>query len=922
MKKIYSLLITLLLCVTASGQTTVVTQEMAYGWAKNIVGDGDYDYYIGETILPSSDVWWTTPGQQRIKCWLVFVDLEPQSGWEHPCKYIYVYKTYNPTSPKHPYTTIDSVCPPANVSLKPIDKVNRYGAKATMKPFVPKIQANDINTASGHTYAIILNGGGNKTANKELYWNDCSFIYKTLINRYEVPKNNIKIIMSDGTSDGADMNPLIGDYVSSPLDLDDDGKPDIEYSATKSNLQAVLNGLAQKLTDADHLLLFVTDHGGYDRATKKQFLYLWDEVKLYPEELASYLEPVNAGFMTIVMGQCYSGGFINSLKKNNRVIITASKEDERSLASADIPFNEFLYHWTSAINGYDAYGNRINVKRNISVLEAQAYAANNDCFANGSARYGTETPQVNFYTNSVVSDLSFDYIPPQVELCFENSNTVVESRLETRKYGADSYTPPPVTIGGNNVFFQDCLWNSPCIWMRNNGDGMENQKTEPITIEGRDNALVYIYIKVRNRGVKPYTTKDKKLKTYWTKSSMFIIKEHWKGIAGADGDVIGGDFSDIDIIQDIESGKSIVLYTMFIFHENNFKILKEGNGCLCLLAFIKEKDDSGDFPVDSDRIAVVWRTNKLAQSNVMFLKYTPLNIEDYSPVNVRNWTSGLKKFSLRLVPNENTTPLFSEARISVKMSPELLSSWNTGGKVLKNIEQDKNDQNIFLLKSNNSQFKSINMNPGAVGSIGLKCNFIANNGISVPKEYEVDVALIDDETGKCYGGETFRIVQGARNPIRPVIRTSVTGQRTVLTASNVSENVTYKWYDSNGILVGTGPTFTVPTGRPVAGYRVQAEAVSDGAIGYTDLVSSGYSSIKSVDSKSNPGVVTVDLTCPASDGAVLRITPTSGNISTTDYRMASGTTTYDIPASDLSSGVYQVSLIEGGTVTGAVKFTK
>lgn len=36
----------------------------------------------------------------------------------------------------------------------------------------------------------------------------------------------------------------------------------------------------------------------------------------------------------------------------------------------------------------------------------------------------------------------------------------------------------------------------------------------------------------------------------------------------------------------------------------------------------------------------------------------------------------------------------------------------------------------------------------------------------------------------------------------------------------------------------------------------------------------------------------------------------------------SGVTSYDIPATGMASGVYQVTLIEGGVVTGMQKFTK
>ena len=41
-----------------------------------------------------------------------------------------------------------------------------------------------------HLYAVLINGGRNKLTNHERYWNDCSFLYRTLSQTYRVPKRN------------------------------------------------------------------------------------------------------------------------------------------------------------------------------------------------------------------------------------------------------------------------------------------------------------------------------------------------------------------------------------------------------------------------------------------------------------------------------------------------------------------------------------------------------------------------------------------------------------------------------------------------------------------------------------------------------------------------------------------------------------
>lgn len=60
-------------------------------------------------------------------------------------------------------------------------------------------------------------------SNYERYWNDCSFIYQTLVNKYGVPKENIFPLMSDGDNPNEDMRLTTGGFASQSLDLDNDG---------------------------------------------------------------------------------------------------------------------------------------------------------------------------------------------------------------------------------------------------------------------------------------------------------------------------------------------------------------------------------------------------------------------------------------------------------------------------------------------------------------------------------------------------------------------------------------------------------------------------------------------------------------------------------------------------------------------------
>ncbi len=928
MKKIIFSLVLLLYCMVAekvSAQLSITPQK-AVQFARSMVGNDSCDYYLS---LLSSMTYPEEPSRNMGETWLVFVDEEPNSGWEHPCKYVYI-KRYQVLQRDSLYFVVDSMCPPNNTKLVPMYKPNRYGEKAKMKPSVHKNLSNDPNPVAENTYAVILNGGMCKTSNNERYWNDCSFIYKTLRNTYGIPKPNIKVIMSDGTDEGEDMNMIDGNYCSSPLDLDDDSIPDIEYAATKANLQTVLNGMAQKLTDDDHLMIFVTGHGGYDVKKQSSYLYLWGKVTLYPTELNSYLEPIDAGFISIVMGQCNSGGFIDPLKKPNRIIATACAENERSYGSTTIPFEEFLYHWTSALNGYDAYGKKVSVKENIPIMDAQAYAARNDVYANDKTKYGHEVPQINYFTHSVAYDLSLANIPPVVDLCFDKYRTPVTSKLETKSYKKGAFpgtipSHPGSSLSGSHKDYDVKthvkyeFWNNPYIWIRNQDDGRDVHVTEkPVIEKGKS---LYVYVQVRNKGVKAYTG-GMDVKTFWASSSAVITEEVWKGHVLTD-DETGGSFCTERVNGNLAAGNVQIVELEGYFVGDQLTTLQENNSDLCILAFLKKRNDPTGFIVDENDVAEVWKTDKLGQSNVTFqeLRFDG-SLEETNALSIgfSNMSSGTKDWYITTRISNYIDSLKSQTNVALRLSPDLMTSWNSGDQQCINIKEVDRDNGAFQIDSDSASLGDIKLQPYQRGKIGVKCNFFAENAITEKKQFDVDVAVRDNATGQILGGETFRIIQYPRPAINPHIETTKINGKTTLTATNVSENVIYKWYNEQGELVGEGNTFAVPAGVSASSYRVKAEALSDGAISYSAMEPAESSTIKSV--LSDPSSVNVIFEGPANGGTTLRLASATGNAPVTEYSVEAGSTVCNIPADNLASGVYQVTMVENGVVVGTKKFTK
>ena len=243
MEKRFKFLFLLLCCLISSSAIAQqrlrnVSKQEAFSLVKDNFSGQDVDYYLCEDPVLKIEGENNFPDPSQSGTWTFFVDAEPMKGWEHDCYIVRVVKRIGEYQSPATQSTKFRLPPMGNFS--PLEVKNRYGIKANQKPYVRKATlSNEAKSAAGHTYAVILSGGHNKYSNYERYWNDCSFVYQTLVNKYGVPKNNIAVVMSDGTNPAEDMRLTTGGYKSSPLDLDYDGWPDIKYAATPVDNQIV-----------------------------------------------------------------------------------------------------------------------------------------------------------------------------------------------------------------------------------------------------------------------------------------------------------------------------------------------------------------------------------------------------------------------------------------------------------------------------------------------------------------------------------------------------------------------------------------------------------------------------------------------------------------------------------------------------------
>ena len=853
--------------------------------------------------------------------WLVFADLMPEANWEHPCKYIYV--SDNMEGGEYAVAVVDSVRPPHSGDFEPMklsritrdrmelessEKAKRAGAARMMKSGPLPIYSTLF---SSKTYAVILSGGLSPADNAERYWNDCSYMYKTLTRNFGLPKENVKVLMSDGKSPGLDRNLNISfspDLDSSPLDLDGDGECDIDFSASKDTLAMVFDELKNKLTDNDHLLVFVTDHGGYDEYNDKSYINLWNGERLYPDEFASYFNGFNAGYVSFVLGQCYSGGFIPALKADNHIVMTACAEKELSYRcrAFDLNYNEFLYHWISALNRTDTFGNTLPVSQTlpngklapVTLKRAFDYAVEKDAYNKGKTNRSVENPQISILKGSTAEDLALDSISPTVDLCITNY----------QKDNSDRFLK----------------WANPYIWIRNQNDGKNNQSTEnPIVNE--DHSWVYIYTKVRNRGVKPYKGNGRHIAYCWTKSSLMITSDMWKGFLNGNYDsekgIYGNRINSKRITDIINPGDTTIIEKRYYFTDDDFEAVSTSKFNMCVLAFLSAKPNNYEFPVTSDGFADLARSSKLAQNNTLVMAPDLNNYDVLPEVTMLNYKDHENWFSIKVQPDEDTSELFSKAEINLVFSSDIAHSLNDQTLRNDSVYRDYNNFRKFRMLGKSSRINSMHFTANQAELFNLTCNFNAEEEITKPKIYDLNLMVVDENSGDTVGGQRFRIVSKSRKPISASVeKTQVGTGRYSLSLNNVSEDCLYEWYDKNGKLIGSGSSLEIPANSDASEYRVKIMAKSDGAVIYRNVKTSGLQVIDNIVT-SRDGL-TVNLKTPASNRLQVQLSSVTDTYPIVSKPVEKGEMSCRMEISNFPTGFYQISLLSDGKIIDTRKFMK
>lgn len=824
--------------------------------------------------------------------WQLFVDANPMAGWEHEC---YIAKV-----PKEGDAAVITDMQRRNYPPD-VEMFSPYSSKTGMmkassldwKAPITVAKRNlteQEQAAANRTFAIILNGGCNKNMNNSRYWNDCSFIYQVLRNHYGIPKENIYPLIADGNDPAEDM--LIGKdtYASSPTDLDDDGVADIYGASSATSVHGAVNKIMEKARPGDQVFFYVTDHGGSD-GNKVSYILMWNEEKLYDYELArTFAQLIDRGiYVNMVLGQCYSGGFIDNFEGKTCVIATACPWNRESWFLNHGLFDIFLYHWTCSVNMADEQGRPLNYNTNNDNVVTMEEA-----FFRTQSIHPNEYPQYYSYPIKLGKKLSFSYIPTE----------------------SDIYRGPVMCMRDNyndngNGCSQGIFWDSPDLGIGTEQNGVITHSTFLGT-----NGKATVSVKVHNHGDRDYDG-GAYMNLHWAKSSEKECADLWNGkVFDENGNALGGIIGGSMVPGGVAPSDSTVMTFTWkipdIFKSNNPRIYPSMD--VKILAYI--------FPNPNFNITDGYDVK--LDSSIVIKKHSTQDWTHFGGrnVSISNPTDETKVYTLKFI-EQNPNPQNGYYPIKIKLSDALLDAWKRTNYAGDNFTYDYNGtSNEVELTTVDSNIK-LSLTPGQSGA--LEVFFGAKYLVTaLPTTRCFDLEQLN-EFNEAVNGHRFTIHSKNAGSGGTIIQ--IDAQKNYSDSYLLSPDISGStarsllWKDSQGEIISDASLLEV---NPIFNNEIYIEAEFDDgetSVGCVKLPVS-YGIEKAVKSSDGNSIET-HLIEPMGKCVTLSISSVSHpETPFVTHIMEIGEKIADIDISELPTGVCNVAMVYDGYVLHNFKFVK
>ncbi len=910
-KLLFLIFFTILLGANAG----TIDSQKALSLVKELRGEAankNVDFYIG-TVKTSFNEWycpidstelnkqkWLNDGQEK---WLVFVNEEPKMAWSHKCTYYYLPKLIKDDNDA-PIFKANGILPPYGSKLKLIEQNVKRPNIATYAKAAKQVFAKQSNNSYGKNITVIITSAGKGDFTKEQYL-VCSELYKMLRDVYGVPKENFRLLIDDNTDSELDAG-----NGTLPHDIDGDGVNETFITPTSSNFYDQLMSFEGK--ELEQLFIYYIGSSTLVQDEKDRYargLVFKDHGSPLGASVFNYcLSRFNAKRLTCFIAAPYSRDF--SIGSDNTVSIYSSQNSY--LVSDTLMSEEHQLDFSNCwINGFYSRG-----KQGLQLADA-----NHDFFVsmNEAFNYACSTleeaypdirPMIVSHPSSLADELSFC---PQYD-----SEPVI------RDSNADNGSVPSKS---------DVYWNSPDIWIRNHDDGLENNKSEHITAE---NGEAYIYARIHNLNSttisKPFPYS---LNLFW---NVKQLSGNAYTLSCGSSDKYGGKICSLEFSgAEIEPDSSIVLKYKWALPQSLRERAQANGGILDaeISAFISRGTPSqyvatpADFDVENSSRSAKAALTVVEPELGKYSTGTSIAAAAKNGVKIPIYLFGNasldKVCSLHITQYSSNTDdnAFKHFEVSLTLDKQLYKSWQMCDGLGENITSYASDPSKIYINGPSSNIRYFRLPQNALDSIMVTIQTNAGIFSANTLDYTINVRLVDTNA-HTVGGTSFRLYQeGDRQVIEPGIDVigGDNGQFT-LSANNISEPVTYQWFDRDRNVLGTDKSLTIPFQDLNKQYTLKVTAEQDGAVAYATLDKNA--DLCAISVSPNPFVSEIKVLLPSAATATstLRISPVTGNAPVVDYKIESGAKTVSVPTESWRSGVYVVSLLVNGQIIDSKQIVK
>lgn len=805
--------------------------------------------------------------------WKIFVNPEPLKNWGHEC---YVYDMPRVINSNQQVMVNPEILnfPPAAM-MSPLDVTTIPSNSNDYAPILPPVQDNPVlNPYATHTYAIILSGGGDIGSNYIRFWNDCSFIYKTLRYKYGIPKDHIYPLMADG--DDPELDTYCNDftYISQNTDLDGDGEKDIYKAATSANFIRTYHQINKQIKEGDHLFIFVIDHGAVDEDLNLAYIQLWGTDQLFETEFASTIEQFTKKgvLVSAVLGQCHSGMFVDNLQKVGCIVASACQPHEKSNATADLEYDTFVHEWTSAMNQAKVDGSTIsgidsNDDNKISMYEAFIYASAND--------NTDEQPMYSSTPENLGTNLSFMEIPAMVDPFVKMYESETGASREH------------IVLG----------YYSPYIWIRNSEDGIFEPQSP------RFGYTDYVYTRVYNRGLTDYES-GQKISVYWSLETNLKNRDSW---LNENNDVLFPKHGCVGTLEipAIEAGGFVDVVMPFSLAR--YYGLTDKAPILGLLAEIQNSDETTSNLLSSVSESMR-QSNDIAVSQITIMNN--LNISYVCNIPYIQVEEGA--FSLEFIPMSGTR-LISNGYVDVSMDKSTARNWISNGSQYSGCEMigsDDDGNTHFKIIFGENLINGITLSASATAEIGVKACLTKLSSVS--SQFKM---LIKDANNNIIREQLFNIP--APNVGQMLVNATTTSDGEIELSVDDEYNSVI-WTNSEGTTVGTENVLTVVPN--IGNYSFCATAVTpDGTLAEGEISLEDMFGIKEVVAEG--GTLRVKLHTQAPQQATIVVSSTTDGSPKCTANVETATAEMSIDILSLQSGIYTVSYFINSILVNSVNLS-